>query len=347
MSGGLPVVSVIMPVFNCSNFIAEAVESILGQTLRDFELIIIDDCSTDGTTEIIRGYDDDRIIFIQKPEQSGLVASLNMGIERARGKFIARMDGDDVSTGTRFEIQVAFLDDNPGVVLCGSAIKLSGDGSIAYFPQKHEEIKIYLLDFCPFAHPSVLIRKDFIDKYGLRYLAEFEGAEDYELWTRCVWLGKMVNLPEVLLKYREHGGQVSTSNRPNQLKNSVICRVNMFRKLWEKASVEDKNTRELLFQNQTFTNIKSLNEIIGWMDGLIRLNNQRRCFDLPQFQNFVSDRKKSTIRRFFLYQVTYTPAVMYHLVKTYGKSNLYFSGREYVSLLLKCMTYRRPNTAKS
>lgn len=335
-----------MPVYNCESYIVAAIDSILNQTLTAFELIIVDDCSTDKTIEIVSNYKDERINFIQKKIKSGLVASLNMGINLSRGKYIARMDGDDISHLTRLEKQVNYLDQHSKIDLCGTAYQLIDSQTIVSFPICHDDIKIGMLEYCPLAHPTVMLKKSFIDNNNLRYLNEFECAEDYELWTRCVSLGKINNMPDVLLSYRHHNNQFSITNKKNQDKNSAICRVNMLSLIWENASLNDQYTRELLFQNETFNNINKLNDVIGWMDELVRLNMEKACFDAHKFKDYIRIKKNSTIRRFYLNQTIYTPKVLYQFLKVYKNYKGCFSTLEYCKLALKCLVFWKLNFAR-
>jgi glycosyltransferase involved in cell wall biosynthesis len=335
-----------MPVYNCESFIVAAIDSMLNQTLTAFELIIVDDCSTDKTIELISSYKDDRINFIQKKIKSGLVASLNIGINLSRGKYIARMDGDDISHSTRLEKQVNYLNQFSEIDLCGTAYELIGSQNIVSFPICHDDIKIGMLEYCPLAHPTVMLKKSFVDDNTLRYLNEFECAEDYELWTRCVSLGKINNMPDVLLSYRHHNNQFSITNKSNQDKNSAICRVNMLNQIWERASLNDQYTRELLFQNETFNNINKLNEVTGWMDELVNLNIEKACFDAYKFKDYIKTKKKCTIRRFYLNQTIYTPKVLYQFLKGYKNYKGFFSTLEYFKLALKCLVFWKLNFAK-
>jgi glycosyltransferase involved in cell wall biosynthesis len=124
-----------MPVYNCELYIKEAIYSILNQTFTDYELIIIDDCSTDSTADIIKDYSDSRIIFFEKDSNSGYTNSLNYGLSVAKGEYIARMDGDDISLPTRLEKQVHFLNSNPDIVLCGTSYSIMEQQGVFYMPQ--------------------------------------------------------------------------------------------------------------------------------------------------------------------------------------------------------------------
>ena len=332
-------VSVIMPVYNCECFINEAIESILNQTFTDFELIVIDDCSTDGTFERIRAYNNERIILIGKQEKTGLVASLNAGIALAKGKYIARMDGDDISNVARLEKQIHFLNLHPEIMLCGTGYELTDTQKQVIYPSQHEDIKIALLDYCPLGHPTVMFRKSFLNREKLTYNKEFEGAEDYELWTRIVWLGKIANIPDVLLTYRSHPDQFSNINKYNQIRNSNLSRIKMLGKLWDPASETDWHTRQLLFQDEPIHSSGKLFDMIEWLDRLINLNKQTNHYSPLKFCNYISAKKKNTIRRFYLQQTNYNPKVLYNFISLHEHYGGCFNITEYLKFVMKCMLF--------
>lgn len=211
MDNIIPKISVVMSVYNGERYLKEAIESILSQTFSDFEFVIINDGSDDNSENIIKTFDDKRIQYFPK-EHSGLINSLNFGLEKARGEFIARFDSDDVSLPNRLEKQFNFLVQNPENVLVGThAIKIneSGEntGEFIYPPISWKEIKKYSLRHNPFIHPTVMFRKDVLEKVG--NYRNFKYAEDYELWTRLIYKYPCANLPEKLLKYRIHSEQVT------------------------------------------------------------------------------------------------------------------------------------------
>lgn len=200
--------SVVMSVFNGSAFLNESIDSILNQTFPDFEFIIIDDGSTDDSALKIKSYSDKRIIFIQNEKNFGLSRSLNKGISISRGEYIARMDCDDVSLPTRFEKQIKYLDQDKSLGLIGSWTKVLGTDILNEFPLKHEQILNQLLFSNCISHPTVMFRKSFFLEYNLNYNALFKYAQDYELWVRCIKLFKIMNIPDILLFYREHKQQM-------------------------------------------------------------------------------------------------------------------------------------------
>ena len=207
----MPKISVIMPCYNPDKqYLKEAVESILNQTYKDFEFLILDDGSTDNIEEIINEYKHfkpgNSIIYVKLKHQ-GIAETLNYGLDIAQGEYIARMDADDISYPQRFETQVDFMDKNPEYSVLGSAIELFQDKKgIHSYPL----IPKYL-DFtkgCYIAHPTIMLRKEDFNKYNLRYKKGL-ACEDYELWSRAIRYLKFYNLPTPLLKYRLHGDNKS------------------------------------------------------------------------------------------------------------------------------------------
>lgn len=216
-----PEISVILPVYNGSPFLAEAINSILIQTIRNFELIIINDGSTDDSLSILQHYEklDPRVKLISR-ENKGLANTLNESIALAKGVWIARMDQDDIAHPTRLETQLKYLKSS-GADIVGSWVKRFGavDRRVVKLPQSDSAIKIALLFESPFAHPTVMIRAELIKRIG--YEHTWDKAEDYDLWVRaaiCNWT--MANVPEILLNYRVHSSQISTSAATVQMQLS-------------------------------------------------------------------------------------------------------------------------------
>jgi len=192
-----------MPVYNGAKYLSEAIESILQQTFKDFEFIIINDGSTDNSLEIIESYHDERIIIINQ-ENQGLAVSLNNGINITKGKYIARMDQDDISYKERIKTQVDFLNNNPGVIVVGSnADVIDKDGNFVYTrnPNKNNsQLKAGLPYKAPFIHPSIMIHKDSLINVGL--YTEYSFLEDIFLYIKLFNLGKFSNIENSLIKYR-------------------------------------------------------------------------------------------------------------------------------------------------
>jgi glycosyltransferase involved in cell wall biosynthesis len=205
-----PLVSVIMPVYNGRRYVYEAVDSILAQTFSDFEFIIIDDGSTDGTSNILKHYaaKDQRIRLVSRPNQ-GVSRSLVEGLALAQAPLVARMDADDISLPTRFEKQVKFLQDNPDHVLIGCRCLLIDPDGYPICEKRdialtHEQIDGLLMKMSwPLVHPAVMMRAEALKKIG-GYDPRYRTNQDHDLFLRLAEVGKLANYPEVLLEYRQH-----------------------------------------------------------------------------------------------------------------------------------------------
>jgi len=214
-------ISVTMPVFNAEKYLAESVESILNQSFQDFEFIIIDDSSTDRSLEIMNQYGnmDNRIKVLQNKYAKGVVGASNTGLEASQGKYIARMDADDVSLPDRFEKQHRFMESHPEVAVCGTWADTFGQKTkLMKLPETDAEIKTVLLFFCCMIHPSVMMRQDFLRAHQLSYRELFDTAEDYDLWARALDYTQFHNIPEALLKYRVHATQITCARKAEQVR---------------------------------------------------------------------------------------------------------------------------------
>ncbi len=220
----MPAISVILPCYNTERYIATAVNSILVQTFSDFEFIIIDDGSTDGSPQILREFasKDSRIRLVSRPNK-GLTRTLNEAIGMAAAPLLARMDGDDVSGPERFEKQVAYLNAHAECVCLGSRVQLIDpyDSPLGVTDHKltHEEIDADLLKGIGWSivHPTAMMRSDAVKKVG-GYRDQFDNSEDLDLFLRLAEVGKLANLPEALVKYRRHPQSVNHLKYENQWK---------------------------------------------------------------------------------------------------------------------------------
>ncbi|MBR0237065.1 MAG: glycosyltransferase [Thermoguttaceae bacterium] len=214
-------ISVIMPVYNSERYLSIAIESILAQTFKNFEFIIVNDGSTDSSLEIIQNYQakDSRIRIIDQPNQ-GVTKSLNNAINLAQGKYIARMDADDISMPDRLAKQFQYLEAHPEIAVCGSgALIIDEDGDVIRIDRvvcTHENIeKRHLSGKCSMKHPSVIIRADVLRKVN-GYNEELPYAQDFDLWLRIGEIGKLENLREPLIKYRRCRDSISSRKKREQ-----------------------------------------------------------------------------------------------------------------------------------
>ena len=214
----MPKISVITTVYNCEKFIGKSVLSILNQSYRDFEYIIINDGSTDGPNDILRQFaaKDNRIILKELEENYERVKSLNTALEIATGEYIAIQDADDISLPERLERQNELLDKNPEIVLTGANIEIINELdeviSTPKRPSHNHEIQFSLIFRCTLANPSLMFRKKILDEYKISYEEDYLHAEDFRLITRMCHIGKIYNIEEPLVKYRKHDQNNSRVN---------------------------------------------------------------------------------------------------------------------------------------
>jgi glycosyltransferase involved in cell wall biosynthesis len=221
-----------MPVYNAGKYVAEAIRSVLDQTFAQFELLIVDDGSTDNTRAVITGFRDDRIRLFSQ-ENKGIAAALNLGLKEARGTYIARFDADDICMLHRLDRQVRFLEGHPTHIVVGSDAEYVAENGEHLFDfrcagHSYKEILDRLYEVCPFIHSSVMYRKEAVLKAG-GYPLEAHNFEDYLLWVKLVVMGKCCNLPEPLLKVRINPASSTIDEkwrgrRFRQIKREVIRR---------------------------------------------------------------------------------------------------------------------------
>jgi FkbM family methyltransferase len=223
-----PSLSVVMSVFNGQAFLSEAIESILGQTFGEFEFVVIDDGSTDKTAEILAQYASrDARLRVLRHDNKGRPESLNVGIEVAKGKYIARMDADDVAMPCRLAEQIDFMERHPEVCLLGGAIELINSAGhvvkTSQPPLEDAEIRSTMLRYNPMFHPTVVMRKELALAAG-GYRKALLDADDYDLWLRMSERSRLANLGATMVKYRVHSGQVSIRNLQHQTQCVLAAR---------------------------------------------------------------------------------------------------------------------------
>lgn len=225
----VPQLSVLLPVRNAARYVSAAIQSILDQTLHEFELVLVDDGSDDDSYDIASGFAErDKRIRLFRGPATGLVAALNFGLAQVRGELVARMDADDLALPDRLRVQTAFLLKHPGVgMVGGNAILIdSWDRKLAplRYPASDGALRKLLSRQNAFIHPSVVIRRSVLDAVG-GYRAEFVHAEDYELWLRIAKITELANLTEPVLLYRVHPQQVSVQNLEQQVASATRARL--------------------------------------------------------------------------------------------------------------------------
>ena len=284
-----PKISVIMPVYNSEAFVSRAIRSVLNQTYKDFELLAIDDGSTDRSLSIIQKFRDKRLKLIRHYKNRGLVESLNEGIGVAQGEYLARMDADDISLSRRFEVQTRILDRNPEIGVLGTSVyRLSVKKVITWiYDWENERSKSRLLFEPALAHPTVFIRKDIIDRFKLRYNKNDKHAEDYGLWTKLSDIAHMKSTTEPLFIYREHKGQKSNNDKIDAIRN---FRSGFLLKMGIKPTLVESQIHNKICESTQKINNDDLVKIKNWLMKLTEFNKEREIFKTSSFEDILGEK---------------------------------------------------------
>jgi len=277
-----------MSVFNGSKYLREAIESILAQTLSDFEFIIINDGSTDDSEKIIGSFNDVRIVYIKNETNIGLIDSLNKGLKTAKGQYIARMDADDISLVDRLQLQVKEFNDHPNAIVIGSDYYLLTAKKLSYIKNSNDsDYQKAVLFFSPgFCHPTVMMKNIFNEK-NIFYDKNYVHAEDYKLWTELTACGEFLNVSQPLLKYRSHELQISAQNKETQLNISKKIREEFCAKLNFSLTKEQFVTLNVIGDNVFITSIELLNDIETCLLHLKEQNKIHKTFNENSFSIFL------------------------------------------------------------
>lgn len=307
-----PKVSVVMPVYNTKEeFLREAISSIISQTYTDFEFLVVDNGSLNYIKNIVNSYKDERIFYSRIEENKGPAFARNYGIDKSRGSYIAFMDSDDISLPTRLEKQVNFLENNPEFGCIGTATEVVGDDvSKMNFNslRDHFEIECSLVVLgCTFCQSSVMLRKSVVDKYNIRYRAEWVPAEDYGLYIDLLGKTKFKILDDVLVKYRFYHGNTSHRLKKEQYNASRIIQNYAINKY---CNVKTKNPQLLskFIFGETLT-YSELNELSSVMEQLI---DELCKYGYPR--NIVIQALRKKVKKYF-----------YHCHSLQGQLNLMIS----------------------
>lgn len=288
-----PKVTVLMSVYNGSLMVSDAIESILNQTYRDFEFLIIDDGSTDNSWEIIEAYskNDHRIRGLQNDGNQGLIASLNRGIKEAKGELLARIDADDIALSNRLELQVNFLNANPSIALCGTGFltKSETNEKTTRYVADHHDILFKFLTDCHICHGAAMWRNYIFKEHNLTFDPNFQHAEDYDLFARLLTQHNAFNLQEVTMVIRKHDQNVSKVFEDIQRENSLKIRRRLFGQIGVDISPEELDLFALLnYQDFEKTNTHG-EAILQLLEKLLSANENSEFFPQNYLSNRLSD----------------------------------------------------------
>ena len=287
----MPRVTILMPVHNGAPYLREAVDSILAQTFRDFEFLIVDDASDDDSVAIVQSIRDPRIRLIREDRRLHLSGALNLGLQEGAGALIARMDADDICLPRRIEEQVAHMDAHPRLGICGTWVEKIGDGksAIERYPTGPEKVRAHTLFNTPFAHPTVMLRRALFQKHNLSYDTEYYPTEDFELWERALRRFPGDNPPRVLLKYRVHGQSLTGSDWTEMDRQASRVTARQLANLG--FDVTDEVAR---FHRQVATatvepSLADVRRAEGWLKSILAANGARGVFDRDALAEVVGD----------------------------------------------------------
>jgi glycosyltransferase involved in cell wall biosynthesis len=286
-----PTATVLLPVHNAERSLQAAINSIFKQSFGDIELLVMDDGSSDGTLRVLNGCRDRRLRVVRKSENQGLIAALNEGIQLARSPYIARMDADDIAHPRRLELQLACFDAHPDVGICGTWFRVRGGWrrTVVRTPVSHEAISARLFFRSPFAHPTVMFRRSFLEESGLRYDPQAVDAEDFDLWTRARERTRFANVPRVLLDYHVHEGQTSARRLRSQLDSAGRVRLRQLAALMPRATPAEQSLHLRACDGHQFASVDDLVEAQGWLDRLAEANRSVGLFPERAFGEALDD----------------------------------------------------------
>ena len=301
-----PLVSVVMSVFNAEKYLEEAIESILNQTYKNIEFIIVNDGSTDASLSIIKQFMtiDNRIKLVSR-QNKGLPYSLNEGIDLSLGKYIARMDADDISFPDRLMEQISYMELNTEIGVCGAWAEVFGDNvhnSILKHPASHQALLPRLMFSVCFVHPTVVFRGCILKKYNLKYNVNYSNSQDYELWSRLSRYTKMGNVQKPLLMYRQSDSSITYkfSDSQSTLRYELIKKV--FSSVLNELNVKNSENENILHYTVASNARLQANsidiEMLGeYFNKIVSSNNKKCAFQKNELLYFLS--KKFTVAIYF------------------------------------------------
>lgn len=286
-----PKVTVLMSVYNGELYVRQAIDSIVNQTLTDFEFIIIDDCSSDGTSEIIKSYRDKRIHAVQHTINMGLTKSLNEGIHLSKGIYIARMDADDISLPERLQKQTEFMDNNRDIGVCGSWIKIIRTKSEIWKPPKDDaEICSFMLFYNAIYHPTAIIRRDVLIKHNLFYDESFRYGQDYDFWMRISKYSRLANIAKVLVHRRVSHKNRSGNYYKKQDETAFYVKRRLLQNLGIHSSEQELKIHRLLSTGSYKPSKQFIYATNNWLVKLIQSNLVKKLYPNDVFARTIATR---------------------------------------------------------
>lgn len=286
-----PLVSVLLPAKNAAPLIGEAIQSLRAQSRTDWEVLVADDGSSDGTAEVVASWNDSRIRLFRDGECRGVAHRLNQLEARARGRFIARMDADDRSRPERLAQQLRFMGEHPECALCGTAVQTFGAYARTYrLPQEHDRIRAWLLFQPSLVHPTVLWRREVFRDHQLSYQEDPPTAEDYELWIRASKCVRLANLSEVLLEYRVDESTKDSAYLRQQRQGDATLKRQWLERLGLPAGDETLRLHQIVARREWESKEVNASAVAEWIGRLGDANRQRGIFAANALEPLLAER---------------------------------------------------------
>lgn len=346
MKSSNPKVTVFMPVYNGEKHLQEAIESVLRQTYTDFEFLIINDGSTDKSTEIIESYKDARICLVHNKNNMRIAATRNRGLELAKGEYLVSMDCDDICLPDRVSKLVDFMDSNPDVGVCGSWFEKFGENTkskIVKFPLEYDSIKASLFFFCSILNPSSILRLKYFRDNNLTYNTNLTySSEDYDIWLRAAKHFKLGNIPEVLLRYRVIPDSLSHRINPAEKEEIKPVLAGNLELLDIKSDQERLDLYYKIYSEKFVANEKFLITAEKWLEQIQKSNFSMQIYNNEAFNKALGEKwfnlcLESTDLGLFAYNAFYKSPLI-----NYTSLNL----KQKTSFAVKCLAGYKPKLIK-
>lgn len=296
-----PLISVLMPVYNGEDYLVEAIDSILAQTATDFEFLIMNDGSTDKTEEIILSYTDPRIKYHKNEVNLKLIKTLNKGLGLVSGKYLARMDADDISLPTRFEVQLKAFEADKDLICCGTAMvnfdDTTGFKQDIMYSDNYEHVRLRMLFGCHIAHPTATFDMDVIRKHKLEYDARYVHCEDHHFFYQIAKLGKLINVPNYVHKHRVHANSITQFYKESLVATHNGLRVDIFEAEFFKLTDEEKRVYCGFIMNRLDYTLSEVETLLTLFDKVIELNNAKQLYQASQLNKYFEETTLSILNR--------------------------------------------------
>jgi len=288
-----PLLSIIMLSYNAELYLKEAISSILLQDFNDYEFIIIDDCSTDNSLEIIKSFKDLRIKIHQNKTNQGIVYNRNRGIKLSSGKYIGMLDSDDIALPGKFRKQIEFLEKNPDFGMIGSwALLIDNNGKLLKnnwkLSARPEKIPSIMFFKNYFVQSAVVFRREVLPDY--LYKTGYEIVEDYKLWMDIIKKSKAWNLPEYLVKYRIHGNNMTISGENIVKENLVAVYNELFKELGIEPTEEELKIHHIIREGLLIRDFNTFKNAKNWLIKLLYYNSIKKIYDRKAFAEMLLNR---------------------------------------------------------